>query len=44
MAVPVVTRRGQRVDGHLGESIAQAAGLVDWIADDGEDYVAKASP
>ena len=42
MGVPILTRRGQRVGTHLGESIAQAAGLADWIADDEEDYVAKA--
>ncbi len=42
MAVPVLTRRGQRVGAHLGESIAQAAGLADWIADDDDDYIAKA--
>lgn len=43
MAVPVLTRRGERADSHLGESIAQAAGLADWIADDDDDYVKKAA-
>jgi predicted O-linked N-acetylglucosamine transferase (SPINDLY family) len=42
MAVPVLTRRGQRVGAHLGESIARNAGLADWIADDDDDYVTKA--
>ncbi len=42
MAVPVLTRRGERVGSHLGESIALNAGLADWIAHDDEDYVAKA--
>ena len=42
MAVPVLTRRGERVASHLGESIAFNAGLADWIAHDDEDYVAKA--
>ncbi|MCZ6637196.1 MAG: glycosyltransferase, partial [Alphaproteobacteria bacterium] len=42
MGVPVLTRRGDRVGTHLGESIAWAAGLGDWIADDDDDYVAKA--
>ena len=36
MGVPILTRRGRRVGTHLGESIAQAAGLADWIADDEE--------
>jgi len=42
MGVPILTRRGERVGAHLGESIAQAAGLGDWIADDDEGYVAMA--
>jgi predicted O-linked N-acetylglucosamine transferase (SPINDLY family) len=42
MAVPILTRRGDRVGAHLGESIAQAAGLADWIADDDDGYVAIA--
>ena len=42
MAVPVLTRRGERVGSHLGESIALNAGLADWIAHDDESYVAKA--
>ena len=42
MGVPVLTRRGQRMGAHFGESIAHAAGLSDWIAEDDGDYVAKA--
>ncbi|MDX1485110.1 MAG: hypothetical protein R3229_11580, partial [Alphaproteobacteria bacterium] len=42
MGVPMVTLKGDRVGAHLGESIARAAGLEDWIAADAEDYVAKA--
>jgi protein O-GlcNAc transferase len=42
MAVPVLTRRGERVGSHLGESIAHNAGLAEWIAEDDESYVAKA--
>ncbi|MEE9290689.1 MAG: tetratricopeptide repeat protein, partial [Alphaproteobacteria bacterium] len=43
MGVPVVTLRGDRMGAHLGESIAHAAGLSDWIADDDEGYVAMAA-
>lgn len=43
MGVPVVTRRGERFLSHVGESIAHAAGLAEWIADDDDDYVAKAA-
>ena len=43
MGVPVVTRRGDRFLSHVGESIAHAAGLADWIAGDDDDYVAKAA-
>ena len=42
MGVPVLTLRGDRMGAHLGESIAHAAGLGDWIAADEDDYVAKA--
>ncbi|MBT8409345.1 MAG: glycosyltransferase, partial [Alphaproteobacteria bacterium] len=42
MGVPMVTRRGERVGAHLGESIAHAAGLADWIAGDEDAYVAIA--
>jgi predicted O-linked N-acetylglucosamine transferase (SPINDLY family) len=39
MGVPMVTCRGTRVGSHLGESIAHAAGLADWIAEDEGAYV-----
>jgi protein O-GlcNAc transferase len=39
MAVPVLTRRGDRAGAHTGESIAHNAGLPDWIARDDDDYV-----
>ncbi len=41
MGVPVITRRGDRFLSHIGESIASNAGLVDWIAKNDDDYVAK---
>lgn len=43
MGVPTLTRRGDRFLSHLGETIASNAGLDAWIADDAEDYVAKAT-
>jgi protein O-GlcNAc transferase len=39
MAVPVLTRRGERAGSHTGESVAHNAGLSDWIARDDVDYV-----
>lgn len=42
MGVPVLTQRGNRFLAHLGESIANNAGLSDWIAADSEDFLAKA--
>ena len=42
MGVPVITRRGDRFLSHQGESIVNNAGLVDWIAANDDDYVAKA--
>lgn len=42
MGVPVLTKRGDRFLSHMGESIMHNAGLSDWIADDDDDYVAKA--
>jgi predicted O-linked N-acetylglucosamine transferase (SPINDLY family) len=42
MGVPVITRRGDCFLHHMGESIAHNAGLADWIAEDDDDYVAKA--
>ena len=42
MGVPVITLRGDRFLSRIGESIAHNAGLADWIAEDDDDYVAKA--
>jgi len=42
MGVPVITRKGDRFISRIGESIAQNAGLADWIADNDDDFVAKA--
>jgi len=42
MGVPFLTLRGDRFVSHVGESIAYNTGLTDWVADDAEDYVAKA--
>jgi len=42
MGVPVLTRRGNRFLSHAGESLLHTAGLDSWIADDDDDYVAKA--
>jgi predicted O-linked N-acetylglucosamine transferase (SPINDLY family) len=42
MGVPVLTRRGDRFIAHAGESILANADLSDWIADDDDDYIAKA--
>jgi predicted O-linked N-acetylglucosamine transferase (SPINDLY family) len=43
MGVPVVVRRGDRFLSHVGESIAHAARLSEWIAGDDDEYVAKAA-
>ena len=42
MGVPFITRRGNSFLSHIGESIACNAGLSDWIAQDDDDYIAKA--
>ena len=42
MGVPVLTMRGYNLASHLGEAIARAAGMPDWIAEDEEHYVEKA--
>jgi protein O-GlcNAc transferase len=42
MGVPVLTMRGYNVASHIGEAIARAAGMPEWIAEDEEDYVEKA--
>ena len=42
MGVPVLTRRGDRFLSHAGETILHNAGLSDWVAQDDDDYLAKA--
>jgi predicted O-linked N-acetylglucosamine transferase (SPINDLY family) len=42
MGVPVLTLRGERMISRVGESLNRNAGLADWIADDPDDYVARA--
>lgn len=42
MAVPVITRKGDRFLSRCGQSIVSNAGLDDWIAENDDDYVAKA--
>lgn len=43
MGVPVVTLRGHGGVLRVGESLAGAAGLPDWVADDEDGYVARAA-
>lgn len=42
MGVPVLSLRGDRFLSHVGESILHTAGLPAWVADNHEDYLAKA--
>ena len=42
MGVPVLCRRGDRFLSNICVSMLHAAGLADWIAQDNDDYVAKA--
>jgi predicted O-linked N-acetylglucosamine transferase (SPINDLY family) len=42
MGVPALTLKGDRFIGHQGETIMTNAGLGEWIAQDMDDYVAKA--
>ena len=42
MGVPVLTLRGTTMPGRTSASMLTAAGLAEWIADDGEDYLARA--
>ncbi len=42
MGVPLITRRGNHFLSRIGESILYNAGLADWIAENDDDYVAKA--
>ncbi|KVC61062.1 hypothetical protein WI73_30000 [Burkholderia ubonensis] len=43
MGVPLVTRRGERFLSHIGESILHTLDMPEWIAQDDDDYVAKAA-
>ncbi len=43
MGVPVLSLRGDRFIGHVGESLLRTAGLDDWVAEDADDFVARAS-
>ena len=43
MGVPVLTKRGDRFLSHVGETVAYNAGLANWIAQDEQDYIAKAA-
>ncbi len=42
MGVPVLTRTGDRFLSRVGETIMRNAGLHDWLAEDEDDYVARA--
>lgn len=42
MGVPVLTLHGDRFVAHLAETNLQSAGLVDWVAADPDEFVAKA--
>ncbi len=42
MGVPVLTLKGDRFISHVGESMLHSMGLADWIAENVDDYVAKA--
>lgn len=42
MGVPVLTRTGDRFLSRVGETIMRNAGLLDWIAEDEDDYVGRA--
>ncbi|NWG75033.1 MAG: tetratricopeptide repeat protein [Rubrivivax sp.] len=42
MGVPVLSLRGDRYVAHMSESILHTAGLPEWVAQDEDDYVAKA--
>jgi predicted O-linked N-acetylglucosamine transferase (SPINDLY family) len=42
MGVPVLTRKGVDFLSRVGESVAYRAGMPEWIAQDDDDYVAKA--
>ena len=39
MGVPIITKKGNRFLSHAGETIANNAGLQNWIAKSDDDYV-----
>jgi predicted O-linked N-acetylglucosamine transferase (SPINDLY family) len=43
MGVPVLTLRGERFVSRVGESILHTAGLADWVAQDEDDYLRRAT-
>jgi predicted O-linked N-acetylglucosamine transferase (SPINDLY family) len=43
MGVPVLTLRGDRFIARVGESFNRNLGLDDWIAEDIDDYIARAA-
>ncbi len=43
MGVPLLTKKGHNYLSHAGEYVVHNVGLPDWIADDDDDYVAKAA-
>jgi predicted O-linked N-acetylglucosamine transferase (SPINDLY family) len=42
MGVPVITKKGNCFIAHNGETIAHNSGQADWIAQDDDEYIAKA--
>lgn len=42
MGVSLLALKGDRLVAHMGESILRAMGLPEWIAEDEDDYVARA--
>jgi predicted O-linked N-acetylglucosamine transferase (SPINDLY family) len=42
MGIPVLTLRGSTMLSHAGENIMTNLGLPEWIAEDPDDYVARA--
>lgn len=43
MGVPVLALRGDRYVAHMSESILQSVNMTDWVAENEEDYIAKAA-
>ena len=42
MGVPVITKKGDRLIAHNGETIAHNSGQSEWVAQDDDDYIRKA--